>query len=208
MGDAEGEPRGGVLVIHENKGLTDHIRSVAGRLAASGYAALAPDLLSEEGGTAAIGDPAKVTATLGTVPPTRFIADLRAALTELSARVEDRKLGAVGFCFGGGLVWRLLAAGEPGSAPPSRSTARCPTSRTSPLGRGRARHLRRTGRPGQRQPRRRRGGVRAAGLPHEIVTYPGVDHAFFNDTGPRYNAEAAADAYQRVLNWFDRYLSA
>ncbi|GAA1824210.1 dienelactone hydrolase family protein [Luedemannella flava] len=205
----EGEPRGGVLVIHENKGLTDHIRSVAGRLAASGYAALAPDLLSEEGGTAAIGDPAKVTATLGTVPPTRFIADLRAALTELSARVEDRKLGAVGFCFGGGLVWRLLAAGEP------RLSAAVPFYGPLPdkpdFSRSGAAVLGIYAELDARVNASRdaaEAALRAAGLPHEIVTYPGVDHAFFNDTGPRYNAEAAADAYQRVLNWFDRYLSA
>ena len=56
---AADRPRGSVLVIHENRGLTDHIRSVAGRLAASGYSALAVDLLSEEGGTASFADQAQ-----------------------------------------------------------------------------------------------------------------------------------------------------
>jgi carboxymethylenebutenolidase len=46
-----------------------------------------------------------------------------------------------------------------------------------------------------------------AGLPHEMVTYPGVDHAFFNDTGPRYDAIQAAAAFDKALAWFDKYLS-
>jgi carboxymethylenebutenolidase len=204
----EGDPRGGVLVIHENKGLTDHIRSVAGRFAASGYAALAPDLLSEEGGTAALGDPAKVTATLGTVPPARFVKDLKAALTELNTRSAEAKLATVGFCFGGGLVWQLLAAGEP------RLSAAVPFYGPLPdkpdFGGSGAAVLAIYAEQDARVNASRDAAEAAltdAGLPHDIVTYPGVDHAFFNDTGARYNAEAAADAYQRVLNWFDEYLS-
>ncbi len=93
-------PRAAVLVIHENKGLNDWVRSVAGRLAGTGYSALAIDLLSEEGGTATFSDPAQATAALGKADPQRFIADVRSGLDELSRRVPDRKLGAVGFCFG------------------------------------------------------------------------------------------------------------
>ena len=63
------KPRGGVLVIHENRGLTDHIRQVAGRFAASGYSALALDLLSEEGGTGAFPGEAEVAAALSAIPP-------------------------------------------------------------------------------------------------------------------------------------------
>jgi carboxymethylenebutenolidase len=66
------QPRGGVLVIHENRGLNDHIRSVASRLAGDGYSALAIDLLSEEGGTDSFSDPAEATAALSQVPPERF----------------------------------------------------------------------------------------------------------------------------------------
>ena len=62
------KPRGGVLVIHENRGLTDHIRNVAGRFAASGWSALALDLLSEEGGTGAFPGEAEVAAALSTIP--------------------------------------------------------------------------------------------------------------------------------------------
>lgn len=52
-----------------------------------------------------------------------------------------------------------------------------------------------------------RAALEKAGLTHEIVTFPGVGHAFFNDTGQRYNPQAAAQAYERVLSWFGRHLS-
>src|SRR6185312_2771754 len=80
-------PRGGVLVIHENTGLNDWVRSVAGRFAGIGYSALAIDLLSEEGGTAKFTDPAEATAALGKVPPERFVADMKSGVGELQNRV-------------------------------------------------------------------------------------------------------------------------
>src|ERR1700727_2186789 len=105
--------RRGVLVIHENKGLNDWVRSVAGRFAGAGYSALAIDLLSEEGGTGHFTDPAQATAALAAVAHDRFIADLNSGVEELQTRVPGRKIAVVGFCFGGGLVWQLLAAGTP-----------------------------------------------------------------------------------------------
>ncbi|WP_280245153.1 dienelactone hydrolase family protein, partial [Nocardia abscessus] len=114
------QPRGGVLVVHENKGLTDHIRSVAGRFAGAGYSALALDLLSAHGGTAAFTDPAAATAELSRIPPEQLVADLRAGLDELQRWVEGKKLGATGFCFGGGLTWLLLASGPGGGGGAAR----------------------------------------------------------------------------------------
>src|SRR3954465_4677222 len=118
-------PRGGGLVLHENRGLNDHIRMVAGRFAANGYAALAIDLLSEEGGTSVFGGddgrasprraagPPRASAALAGAPPERFDADMKAGVTEIRRRLGTRKkIAAIGFCFGGGLVWRLLAAKE------------------------------------------------------------------------------------------------
>ena len=102
-----------MLVIHENRGLTDHIRSVAARLAGDGYAALAIDLLSEEGGTAALGGEGNVPPALAAASDERLVADMRAGLSELERRVPGAKLGIIGFCFGGGMVWTLLDAGEP-----------------------------------------------------------------------------------------------
>jgi carboxymethylenebutenolidase len=201
-------PRGGVLVVHENRGLNDHIRSVAGRLAASGYAALAIDLLSEEGGTAALGDQGRATAALNQAPPERFVADMRAGLDELERRVPGRKLAATGFCFGGGMVWLLLASGEP------RLAAAVPFYGPLPDGAdfsgSKAAVLAVYGETDARVNATRdaaRTALERAGLPHEIVTYPGAGHAFFNDTGPRYDQQAATQAYQRVLDWFGRYLA-
>ena len=206
---AAAAPRGAVLVIHENKGLNDWVRSVAGRLAGIGYSALAIDLLSEEGGTATFDDPAKATVALAAAPPERFIADLRSGLDEVQHRATGHAVAAVGFCFGGGLVWRLLAAGEP------RLSAAVPfygplpenpdfsgSKNAAVLGFYGALDDRVTsGEPVART------ALERAGLVHELVIEPGADHAFFNDTGQRYNAVAARDAWQRLQDWFARHLS-
>src|SRR5919112_6136979 len=94
------DPRGSVLVVHENRGLTDHIRSVAGRLAASGYSALAVDLLSEEGGTGSFKDEAEVSAALHRIPGNRLVADMKAAIGELERRTPEVKIGDGGLHFG------------------------------------------------------------------------------------------------------------
>jgi carboxymethylenebutenolidase len=163
------EPRGAVLVIHENRGLNDHIRSVAGRFAAAGYSALALDLLSEEGGTAALGDVANATAALGAAGqnPQRFVEDMRAAMDELERRVPGAAIGAIGFCFGGGMMWQLTASGDPRLAAVAPFYGPLPQgAKLQRVERRRARHLRRARRPRERDPRsgRRRvdrGGARA-----------------------------------------------
>jgi carboxymethylenebutenolidase len=203
------EPRGAVLVIHENKGLNDWVRSVAGRLAGAGYSALAIDLLSEEGGTATFSDPAAATAALAKAEPERFIADLRSGLDELARRTPGRKLAAVGFCFGGGLVWRLLAAGEPrlsAAVPfygPAADSGDFAGSRNAAvLGIYAALDTRVNASEPQA-----RAALEKAGLVFELVTEPDADHAFFNDAGKRYNPAAAADAWKRLQDWFARHLA-
>jgi carboxymethylenebutenolidase len=196
-------PRGSVLVIHENRGLTDHIRQVAGRCAADGFSALALDLLSEEGGTAKVGDEAQVAAALSQIDPRRFDADMKAAVSEVRRRVRGKKVAATGFCFGGGMIWRLLAAGE------SRVAAAAPFYGPFPdggdLGRAKAAVLAiyggRDARVGATRPAAQ-AAMRKAGLKNHVIVFGGADHAFFNDTGPRFNPPAAAEAYRRVLDWF------
>jgi carboxymethylenebutenolidase len=198
-----------VLVIHENRGLNDHIRSVGGRLAASGYSSLAIDLLSEEGGTAALGDPANAMTALANAKQERFVADMKAGIDEIARREADKKIGLIGFCFGGGQVWNLLNAGEP------RLSAAAPFYGPAPdnpdFSRSKAAVLAIYGElDGDRVNGTRERAVaalRKAGLTHEVITYPGADHAFFNDTGPRYNPEAAAQAYKAVLDWFGKHLA-
>jgi carboxymethylenebutenolidase len=198
------QPRGGVLVIHENRGLTEHIRTVAGRLAASGWSALALDLLSEEGGTGAFPGEAEVAAALAQIPPERFDADMKAAVTELRRRVHGKKLAAIGFCFGGAMVWRLLAAGE------HRLDAAAPFYGPFPEGgdlrRSRAAVLGVFGGLDARVNATRpaaKAALDAARLQYELLTFTEADHAFFNDTGARFNPHAATEAWRRALNWFD-----
>ncbi|SBS70906.1 Dienelactone hydrolase [uncultured Mycobacterium sp.] len=201
-------PRGAVLVIHENKGLNDWVRTVAGRLAGIGYSALAIDLLSEEGGTATFSDPAAATAALGTIAPDRFIADLKSGLDEVARRSPGQKLAAIGFCFGGGLVWRLLAAGEPRLAAAVPFYGPLPdnpdfggSKNTAVLGLYGALDQRVT----SSEPAAK-AALDQAGVVNDLVIEPDADHAFFNDSGPRYNPVAAADAWTRLQDWFSRNL--
>ena len=200
--------RGGVLVIHENKGLNDWVRSVAGRFAGIGYSALAIDLLSAQGGTAKFADPAEATAALGNIPPEQLVANLKSGVGELQRRVPDKKIAAVGFCMGGGLVWRLLASGTPelaaavpfyGPAPDNPDFAG--SKDVAVLGFYGALDQRVNG----TEPVVK-AALEKAGLVHELVTEPDANHAFFNDTGDRYNATAADDAWRRVQDWFGKYV--
>jgi carboxymethylenebutenolidase len=195
--------RGGVLVIHENRGLTEHIRTVAGRFAASGYSALAIDLLSEEGGTGSFPGEAEVAARLAQIPPERFVEDMKSGVGELKRRVRGRPLAAIGFCFGGGMVWRLLASREP------RLDAAAPFYGPFPEGGSlkgsRAAVLGVYGGLDARVNATRdaaRAALEAARLKHELLTFTEADHAFFNDTGARFNPHAAAEAWHRTLDWF------
>jgi carboxymethylenebutenolidase len=199
--------KGCILVIHENKGLNDWVRSVAGRLAGAGYSALAIDLLSERGGTGAFGDPAQATAALAGIAPEQFTHDLNSGVAHLKLRAPGQKVAVVGFCFGGGLVWQLLAAGALGVSaavpfygplPPNPDFA---GAKAAVLGIYAALDTRVTGAKATAK-----AALDRAGLVNDLIVEPNADHAFFNDTGPRYNAAAAADAWQRLLDWFGRYL--
>ena len=200
--------RGAILVIHENKGLNDWARSVAGRFAGIGYSALAIDLLSGQGGTAKFADPAAATAALGKIPPQEFIANLNSGIGELARRVPGKKLAAVGFCMGGGLVWQMLAAGAPqlaaafpfyGPAPDNPDFVK--SKDVAVLGF----YGEQDQRVNATEPAAR-AALEKAGMVHQLVTEPGANHAFFNDTGDRYNASAADDAWQRVQDWLTKYV--
>lgn len=202
------KPKAGVLVIHENKGLNDHTRNVAGRFAAEGYAALALDLLSEEGGTAAVGQPADATAALGKADVERFVPNMRAGIDEIVKRAKVAKVGAIGFCFGGGMVWRLSASKDPrllATAPfygPLPDKTDFTGSKAAVLGvygeldkRVNATHD------------AAEAALTKAGLVHELITYPGADHAFFNDTGQRFHQASATAVWAKVIEWFGKHLA-
>jgi carboxymethylenebutenolidase len=197
-----------VVVIHENRGLLEHFKDVTRRLAKLGYAGLAVDLASPEGGTAKLSDPAEVSAILGRTPADQMVGMLNAGVRWLQGLTFIRRdrVAAMGYCFGGGMTWRLatqnpdLRAAVPyyGSNPPIEDVAKIKAAMLAIYGEQDTRIN--AGIPAVRD------AMQKANVVHEIVVYPGADHAFFNDTGARYNAAAARAAWERATAWFQRYL--
>ena len=152
-------------------------------------------------------DESDAMAALGAAPPSRFVADMKAGVTELRRRLPGKKIAATGFCFGGGMTWLLLASKELrlAAAPfygPFPEGGNLKGSKAAVLGiyaelDSRVNASRAAARTALRQ----------AGLKHRIVTYPGVDHAFFNPTSARHDPAAAAAAYRRLLSWFGTHVA-
>jgi carboxymethylenebutenolidase len=197
-----------VLVCHENRGLTEHIKDVARRLAKSGYVGLAVDLLSRKGGTSAIADPTQVPGLLSQTPTSQFVQDFEAGWHYLQSQpyVRPDGVGMVGFCFGGGVTWLVAAqladlkAGVPfyGPLPPPANVA---SIKAAMLGiyAGNDARVNQGIQPVQQ-------AMAQNHQTFEQIIYPNTDHAFHNDTGTRYNPTAAQDAWARTLAWFARYL--
>ncbi len=202
-----GGPFAAVMVCHENRGLVEHVRDVTRRLAKAGYVALAPDLVSRDGGTAKM-DPAQVPARL-TANPAQNVADFQAAFRYLQtlSSVQKDKIGMVGFCFGGGVTWMVATA-----IPELRAVAPFygPNPPLENVPKIRAAVLAFYGEEDQRID----AGIPAIeeamkqnGKTFEKVVYPGAGHAFHNDTGSSFREQAAYDAWQKTLDWFKKYLS-
>jgi len=195
-----------VIVIHENRGLNPHIEDVARRVAKAGFLALAPDLLSPLGGTP--GDEDRARAMIAELDETKTVANLRAAVLAAKAHPQSTgKVGAVGFCWGGGMTNRLAEA-EPaldaavafyGPVPPLAKVADI----HAPL------LLHYAGldtRINESVPAYR-AALDKAGKDYAVYVYDGVDHAFHNDTNAaRYNKEAATLAWQRTVDFLKRHL--
>ena len=195
----------GVLVIHENRGLNPHIEDVTRRFALAGFAALAPDALTPLGGYPGSEDEAR--ARFQKLDPEKSRADFVAAFEWLRASAEcTGRVGAVGFCWGGGLVnWLAtqrndLGAAVPfyGSAPDTADVAKIRT----PLLVQSAENDPRVNEswPGFQQ------ALEAAKIPYERHLYPGTQHGFHNDTTPRYDAAAAKLAWERTVAFLDLHL--
>ena len=201
-------PLGSVLVIHENRGLNAHTEDVARRLAVAGYRAVAADFLSPAGGTPSDEDAARE--AIGKLDLAAAAADAVATLRLLkSLPGSNGKAGAVGFCWGGGMVNRVpVAAGDvleagvsfygpapdPSLAPRLRAALQLHYA-------GLDERVNKTGFPW-------RDALAAAGKTAEAHVYPGVNHAFHNDTSAeRYDAAAAKLAWQRTLDFFGRHVA-
>jgi carboxymethylenebutenolidase len=195
-----------VLVIHENRGLNPHIEDVARRLAVDNFVAFAPDALFPLGGYPGDEDKAREAFPKLEQPKTR--EDFIAAANWLRARPETTgKLGAVGFCYGGGMVNLLatqvpeLLAGVPfyGSAPNLEDVPKI-----------KAAMLIQSAEVDERINASwpaYEAALKAANVKYERFQYPGTQHGFNNDTTPRYDAAAAKLAWERTLAHFKKYLA-
>ena len=196
-----------ILVCHENRGLTPHIQDVARRFAKAGYVGLAVDLLSRQGGSAAVGQD-NVPGTLGNIPPDQFVEDFKSGWRYLQGQpfADAARVGMTGFCFGGGVTWRVatqmpeLLAAVPfyGPHPPVEDV---PDIRAAVLAiYGELDSRINGGIPAIEQAMAENNKI------YEKIIYQGADHAFHNDTAGRYNPEAARDAWEKTLAWFEQYV--
>jgi carboxymethylenebutenolidase len=199
-------PHPGVVVVHEAYGLDDHIKNVTRRFAAAGYTALAVDLFTDR--NRAICMARYMTGLLVGSIRGRGIDDLKSALTFLAKlpNVDAQRMGAIGFCMGGGLAiaWACtdsrLKAIAPfyGTNPRPIEVAKrlCPVVGSYP-------EKDFTARAGRNLDR----ALSTYAIDHDIKIYPDAEHSFFNDTRGRYNKEAADDAWRRVMKFFDARLT-
>jgi carboxymethylenebutenolidase len=195
----------GILVVHENRGLNPHIEDIARRLALDKFLAFAPDALVPLGGYP--GDEDKARALFPQLDQAKTREDFIAAAEYLKKRPEcTGKIGAVGFCYGGGIVNMLatrlpdLAAAVPfyGNQPSAEDAAKI----KSPLLIHYAENDDRinAGWPAYEA------ALKANNVPHTMYKYPGTQHGFNNDTTPRYDEAAAKLAWQRTMEFFNKNL--
>ncbi|HSO95942.1 MAG TPA: dienelactone hydrolase family protein [Acidimicrobiia bacterium] len=189
-------PWPGVLVVHEGNGMSPQLLRVCERLAAAGYAALAPDLFARSGGSEA----ADFTTLIGALQPDEVLADL----TEARDRLHDlggAKIGITGFCLGGSISYRAALADLDlaGAAPfYGAHVARELGEPTCPV-------LAFFGGRDEYIPEADLAAVQAH-HPDDVVVYPDAQHGFMRDGSPSYHPAAAADAWARLLTFFARHL--
>src|SRR5262245_36220597 len=196
-----------ILVVHENRGLNPYIEDVARRLGKGNFVALAPDGLTSVGGYP--GDDEKGGALFGKVDRMKMTEDFVAAANWLKANAEGNgKVGVVGFCFGGGIANTLavrlpdLAAAVPfyGGPPTDADVAKIKAAVSVHHGGADTRLA--EGWPAQEA------ALKANKIRYEGYVYPNAQHGFHNDTTPRYDEAAAKLAWQRTLDWFNKYTRA
>ena len=195
-----------VMVIHENRGLTDHIRDVARRLALAGFRAFAPDFLAPSGGTPTDENAARE--AIGKINLADATASAVAMLNELAKTSRGGKVGAVGFCWGGAFVNRLAAAARAsldagvsyyGPAPNPAEAVKVEAPLMIHLA-GLDERVNRTGYPWIE-------ALRAAGKTVVYHGYDNVNHAFHNDTSAERHDKAAAElSWGRTIRFFKRHL--
>jgi carboxymethylenebutenolidase len=192
----------GVLVIHENRGLNPHIRDVTRRMALEGFNALGLDYLSVAGGTP--DDPDKAREMIGALEPAGVIASSKAAVTFLAGHpMGSGSVGAVGFCWGGGAVNELAAAGTVLGAGVAYYGRQLDAARVPAISAPLMLHYASLDERINAGIPAFEAALNAAGKTFELHMYEGANHAFNNDTNAaRYNKEAADLAWSRTIAFF------
>jgi carboxymethylenebutenolidase len=200
-------PLGSVIVIHENRGLKDHIRDVARRIALEGFVALAPDFLSPNGGTPTDEDQARQ--MFSTLDMGATVANGEATRAFVSKRQgANGKVGAVGFCWGGGLVNRMAVASPGLNAGVAYYGAQPPAADVAKIKAPLMLHYAGLDERINAGIDAYRKALEAGGKTFEIFIYDGVNHAFNNDTSSaRYDKAAADLAWSRTVKFFQKYLA-
>ncbi len=202
-----GQRRPAVIVIHENRGLNPHIRDVARRVAVEGFLALAPDMLSPLGGTPS--EQGEATKMIGSLNPGETVARLAAAVPFLARHAESTgKVGVVGFCWGGGMVNRLAAAGTTLNAGVSYYGSQLPAAEVPKISAPLLLHYAGLDTRINAGIADFEAALKANNKVYEMHMYEGANHAFNNDTNAaRYSKEAATLAWSRTITFLKRYLS-
>lgn len=194
-----------VLVIHENRGLNPYIEDVARRLAKAGYLALAPDGLTSKGGYP--GNDEEGRALQAEVDPTLLMNDFFAGAEHLMGREDATRVGAVGFCYGGGVCNALAVAyPELGASVPFYGR-QAPVADVPKIQVPLLFQFAEIDENVNATWPAYEAALQAEGKTYEAHVYPGTNHGFHNDSTPRYDPEAAELAWQRTLDWFARYLT-
>jgi carboxymethylenebutenolidase len=200
--------RPAVIIIQENRGLNPHIEDVARRLAVEGYLAFAPDLLSVSGGTPP--DEEKARELHGRTDPQDITTAAIAAMPFVLAHAESNgNVGVVGFCFGGGVANRVAAARPELKAVVVYYGLQVPADQVPAIRAPLLLHYAGLDERVNAGIAAYESALKANGKRYTIYMYPGVNHAFNNDTGgARYNKEAADLAWERTLAFFKEQLGA
>ena len=200
--------RPAIIVIQENRGLNPHIEDVARRLALEGFLVFAPDLLSVSGGTPPDEDKARELHAK-TDPNDITEAAVAAAPFMLAHPESDGNVGVVGFCFGGGVANRMAAARPELKAVVVYYGLQVPAEQVAAIRAPLLLHYAELDERVNAGIPAYEAALKANGKRYTIYMYPGVNHAFNNDTGAaRYNKEAADLAWERTVAFFKEHLSA
>ena len=201
----------GLIVIHENRGLDDHVRDVTRRFAKEGYVALAPDFLSRQGGTMKANPQGAGLPNIRELAPSQgVVEDAEAGIRYLRVLPDVRRdrMGVVGFCWGGGMAFITAT-----QARDLKAVVVYYGASPSPLDLVKDIQAPVLANYGEKDPNINKGipdteaAMKKYNKVYDYKIYPGAQHAFNNDSNPeRYDAKAAKEAWERTMEYFKKNL--